>query len=55
MRTVAEAMGAGEVVGDDEAVAIGVTARKAVVKIETTLLRPIVITLDRPETTIQVC
>ena len=52
MRTVAEAVGAGEAVGDDEAVAIGITARKAVVKIETTLLRPVVIT---PEITVRAC
>ncbi len=45
-----------EVVGDGEAVAIGITARKAVVKTETTLaVKPGVTTLVRLETTVRAC
>ncbi len=44
-----------EVVGDGEAVAIGITARKAVVKTETTLLNSKTIPETTPEITVRAC
>jgi uncharacterized membrane protein YqiK len=51
-KAVAEAE---EVVGDGEAVAIGITARKAVVKTETTLLNSKTIPETTPEITVRAC
>ena len=53
----AEAVAAEDVVGDGEAVAIGITARKAVVKTETTLLNSKTIpeTTPKPEITVRAC
>ena len=51
----AEAVAVEEVVGDGDAVAIGITARKAVPKIETTHPIPETIPETTPEITVRAC